>query len=216
VGLAIAVQTFDHKESCSGSRGIDYSKATEVAVTLTFDFENFSKENVGMATVGESLELAAGTVTDQPVKLFEGLWQAMPHVAINTVVVTSVDGATTYTEDTDYVVNPESGSIMGVAGGAIDAAGVDVLVDYAFAKQDKVEALTNTSSPDRYFRFEGLNTAGDVTKPVIIDLFKVNTQPLADWALVNDELASGSITAKVLSDPSRTSGSKFFTVRSVK
>ncbi len=51
------------------------------------------------------------------------------HESVSKVVVTSDPAGTTYTEGKDYVVNYQSGLVIGVAGGAT-AAGAQVLISY--------------------------------------------------------------------------------------
>lgn len=209
--LGITTSEFEHKESCTGVRGIDKTIIQEVNVTLDFTLESFDRENFAIGLYGNSALVAAGTVTDESVKGYIGYWMPVANIAITNLVLTTADGLTTYVEGTDYSVNEDAGSFRVTEGGGI-AEGAELLADYDYGEQDNIDALMTSSAPDRYFRFEGLNTAEE-DKPVIIDLFKVNTQPLAALALIQDELGAMEINSKVLSDPLRATGSKFFRVR---
>jgi hypothetical protein len=81
-------------------------------------------------------------------------------------------------------------------------------VDYSYAAQNKVDALTQGAT-ERFLRFEGLNTADDL-KPVVIEVFKFQTSPLAELALINEGITGFELEGSVLADSLQATGSKFF------
>jgi hypothetical protein len=142
----------------------------------------------------------------------------MPLANINLDTGTLVLGddatpTTTYTLGTDYLLNEAAGSIMALSTGAITDAQV-CYADYDYLGHSEVEAVESGTPPQRWARFEGLNTA-DTDKPVTIDLYKMSISPLAELALITDEITQAEIETKVLSDPLRSAGSQYFTVRKV-
>lgn len=93
-------------------------------------------------------------------------------------------------------------------GNALSYGPIPLEVDYSYAAQNQVDALTQGSS-ERYMRFEGLNTADDL-KPVVIEVFKFQTDPLAELALINEGITGFELEGSVLSDPLQPTGSKYF------
>jgi hypothetical protein len=73
--------------------------------------------------------------------------------------------------------------------------------DYSYAVQVNV-GLFQAAAPDRWLRFEGLNTA-DALKPVLIELYKVSLNPLSEMGLISDELAKFPLSGQVLYDDSK-------------
>ena len=213
VTISVETTEFEHKESCTGQRGIDITLTQEINVGLNMTLESINKENLALALFGTSSALTAASVTNQSVRGYIGLWSPLAHVKVSAVVVTNNLSTVTYVLGTDYLLNLEAGSIFIVTGGAITNA-QELFVDYSFALQDEIFAVTTGTAPIKYVRFEGLNTA-DTDKPVVIDLFKVSIKPLAELALISDEISQMALETKVLSDALRTSGSKFFNVRKI-
>lgn len=214
--LTIGVETtvFEHKESCTGTRGIDKVITQEVNVTIAFTLESLSDENLALALYGTNAAVAGASISDEQIALYHDKWQRLAHIKVDTVVVGDDAGpTTTYVEGTDYEINTETGSIKALSTGAISDAQV-VFVDYNHAAYDLVDAITSSAAPERWIRFEGLNTA-DGDNPVVVDIFKGSIQPLAELALINEELAEAAVEANALSDPTRTSGSTYFQVRQV-
>lgn len=213
--LTLGVETteFEHKESCSGVRGIDLTIVQEINATMSMTVEHISKENLSLALYGSNSAIAGASVTDEPVVGHHDLWTRLENIKVSAVVVTDVGGATTYTLGTDYEENLESGTIKVLSTGAItDSQALEV--DYTYAAQDDVQGVVSGVAPIRWARFEGLNTA-DSNKPVVIDMFKVSMQPLAELAMINDEITQMEVEGKVLSDALRASGSNYFRIRKV-
>ena len=214
--LTIGIETtvFQHRESCSGTRGIDKEIVQEVAVNIAFTMESISKENLALAAYGSESVVAGGSASDEQVKLFHDLWMPLANIQVSAVVVgDDAVPTTTYVLDTDYELNEAAGSIKALSGGAITDGQV-VFVDYDFAGHDAIEALITSAAPERWIRFEGLNTA-DTDKPVVVDIYKGSIQPLAELALINEELAEMAVEVAALADNTRATGSIYFSVKKV-
>lgn len=88
-------------------------------------------------------------------------------------------------------------------------SGVALTVDYLYAAQVRVDALT-TAAPEKYLRFEGLNTL-DGNNPVVVEVFKFVLDPASEFGLITgEEAASLAIEGSVLADPLQSSGSQFY------
>lgn len=209
--ISIEVTEFEHKESCSGVRGIDLTITQETNPTLTMTLESLSKENLALALFGTASAIAASAATDEVVTAKLDLWVPLEFLDIDTVVVQDVTDTTTYTLDTDYVLNTDAGTIMALSTGTISED--DVLhIDYNYGAQEEIQALTTSSPASVALRFEGLNTANS-DSPVVVNIHSVKAQPLAELALINDEIASMEVTAKILLDATKPDGEQYFEVK---
>jgi hypothetical protein len=133
---------------------------------------------------------------------------SLAHIKVSNVVVKH--GNTTLVAGTDYFVNADAGSIK-FADTIIGVADGDALtVDYQFADQLVVDALTQ-GAKELYMRFEGLNTA-EGNDPVVVEVFKFSTDPFKELALIGDTVQSFVLEGSVLADGSRSVGSKYFKV----
>ena len=202
---------FEHKESQSGVRAIDLTLVTEIKVNVTFTMESLISENLALTLKGLQTDVAASTVTDVAGVAYHDLWTPLEHISVSAFVLTNTGGIVTYVLDTDYELDAAAGAFRTLSTGTItDTQAVEW--DYSFAIQETVDALTQGANPVRWARFHGLNTA-DTDQPVIVDIYRLEITPLAELALINDEISQMAIEATALSDSTRATGSKFFTIR---
>ncbi len=223
--IGIAVTDLEHKESQTGQRAIDLILTKDVNVTVKFTMESFNKENMALALYGTSNAVIAGSIlvgAPEVVKGYVGKWTALTNIKIAAVVVKDSADTITYELGKNYEVNTEAGSIyiyptatqtsLAAANNITDA---EVLhVSYTFAAQDNIEAITSSSAPIRWARFEGLNTA-DSDKAMVVDIYKMQMKPLAELGLINEELDKMVVESKAVSDALRLTGSKFFGIRQI-
>jgi hypothetical protein len=106
------------------------------------------------------------------------------------------------------IATATTGFLYTSGGIAVSYGPIALEVDYSYAAQNKVDALTE-GAKDRYLRFEGLNTADDL-KPVVVEIFKYQTSPLAELALINEGITGFELEGSALSDPLQPTGSKYF------
>ncbi len=214
--LALAVETtvFEHKESCSGTRGIDLEIVQEINVSMAMTMESLDKDNLALALYGESSEITGASATDEVVALWHDLWMPLENIQVSDVVVgDDATPTTTYVLDIDYELNLEAGTVKALSTGSI-TNGQSVYLDYTYATQDDVQAVTSGAPPVRMARFEGLNTA-DEDKPVVVDIYKASFQPLAELSLINEEITQLEVEVKVLADAFKLTGSQYFKIRKV-
>lgn len=294
--IAIEESVLEHKESQTGTRGIDKRISTETKATLSMVMESFIAKNLALALRADLTEKKAGSVTNEPVKMYIGKVVPLANIKVSTVVVErGAQALTLYTNDTtpyDYKLNAEAGSIEyndtsivnhvnlaaggtavtnvavgnptvitvasvpanfevggmaavnGFAGAqaallnakafkitaktattvsldvdttaqtittgtaTITADGEAIQADYAYEAQNVVDALTK-GSEERFLRFEGLNTA-DGNKPVVVEIFKFQVDPLRELGLINEEITNFTLEGNVLADSLQASGSNYF------
>lgn len=203
--LSVNTETVEHKESSTGVRGVDLRLTTGITCEVSMMMESFNRENLQMALRGDGKTEPGATVTNELVTGYLGM--TIPLANINVTAVTSVAddevGTNVYTEGTDYEVNLETGSLVILEGGAITNA-QDLYVTYDFGDYENLEALTEPAE-DLYVRFEGLNTA-DGNKPVVVEIFRLQPDPLNELALINNQIADFTVEGNAMADLSRPAG----------
>jgi hypothetical protein len=211
--IQLKTTTIDLKEAMTGARGLAKRLTTENAATFTATLESLVKENLAIALRAAITDKVAGSVTGETVTAFKSSLLPLTYGALVddvTLVIKSADLVTTYVKGTDYTVNDDSLSIP--ATGAIATAdtgtGKALSIAYHYGAQAIVDAFTEAGA-EYWLRFEGLNNA-DNDKSVIVDVFKVSPDPLAELALINDKQAEIVLQGACLVDSTRLTGSKFF------
>jgi hypothetical protein len=211
--INIAVTKFEHKESESGSRLLDLVITKEKTGTFQFTLENLSLENLALGLYGSSATVSSGAVTDEIVKFYAGKRMPLAHPNVSAVVVKDSTETTTYTAGEDYTVDADNGVLIFPSTGADPDEGDELNVAYSYGGYSKVDAFMASASPERWLRFEGLNTVDD-TK-VVIDIFRAQFDPLTNYGLINEDIAQLEMNGSILSDSLRPSGSKFFQQRNI-
>ena len=221
--LDIEITKFEHKESESGARLLDLTVVKEKKGKFKFKLENLSLDNLAMGLFGETATVAGGTVvtgTPESIAIPMGaksLRFPLAHPDVSTVVVKDSTNVTTYTLGTDYSVDAKNGVIILPVNGAIvtaaGSAATSIKVSYAYASYTNMEAFTSSAAPERWLRFEGMNTIDN--SRVVIDLYKAQFDPLTSYALINDEIGSVDMAGSLLADPLVLTGSKFFRQRNI-
>lgn len=209
--LSIDIETteFSHKESESGQRLEDLVITQEKSGTATFTMENVSQDNLAVALWGTTANVAGSSVVGEEHVAYAGKKIALAFPDVSAVVVKNEAGDTTYTVATDYTVDAKNGTITIVSGGTIvDESNIQV--DYTYAASKKLEAFTRAAAPERFLRFEGLNTVDE--SRVIVNIFRARFNPLTGYALINEEIAQPEVVTQLLADPFKTAAgvSKFF------
>ena len=213
LSLDIEVTNYEHKESESGQRLVDLVLNKEKKGKFSFKLENLSLDNLALGVWGENIAVAGGTVVDEDVVIptgGKGRKYDLAHIKVSAVVVEDATGATTYVAGTDYILDADNGALTIPATSTIVAAST-IHVSYTYAPYRRLDAFTNTVPPERYLRFEGINTV-DGTK-VVVDIFRAQFDPLTGYGLLNEELGSVDMKGSILADTLRTSGSRFFMQR---
>lgn len=198
--LEIAVQTtqVDHKESMSGQRATDKTIITEKSATLTLTLESFDLRNLAMSFYGETVDVAAGSVTgEKHVVSATGSIVILGNNQVKDVVVTQGSGAGTTVPVAAYVVDPDFGTLQFDPTYTPAITG-EITVAYSYGKSSRLDALTQVAPPERFIRFQGINTVDDTL--VLVEIPRAAFQPLASLPLINDEIAQVELTATILPD----------------
>lgn len=204
--IDVATTVFEHKESMSGNRSTDATIITEKKASCKFSTESLSLDNLMLGLYGEQSVTAGGAVVDEPHAYVAGgiICLNSPKVSAVTVKV----GATTAVLGTDYVLDADFGTIHPLVGSTLFASDADVTVSYTAAAVKRVDAFTATAQPERFLRFEGLNTYnGDL---ILLEAPRVAIQPLTGLEYINDNFGKADFTGNILLDEKILTGSQFF------
>lgn len=209
--IDLAVTKFEHKESMSGVRSIDATVITEQKATLKFSTESLSLANLSLGMFGSKATTTSTPVVDEAHTYTEGGIIALKLPKVSAVTVTV--GATPAVLDTDYTLDADFGTIYPIADSTVFVDGATVTVDYTSGVHDVVNALTSGVAPERFMRFEGLNTFDGSF--VLLQCPRVALDPITGLEYINENFGKADFTGNILLDPLVTTvgASQFFTQR---
>ncbi len=204
--VALSVETLEHQESSSGQRLTDLqlikTKKGEFSCTL----EELIASNLELALYGTTRTQTSGTVSDEalpnPVTVGSLYLLARQNVSAVEIRDASVTPKTLPAEQ--YSLNAKHGSLViqdKTSGGPYIEP---FSIDYAYGAAQTTSLFTQPL-PERWVRFEGLNTA-DSNREVVIDLYRVAINPAKELSLITDELLKFELSGQVLADTLKPAG----------
>lgn len=213
--LDIAVQKFEHKESMSGNRAIDLTVIQEKNATFKFTADSLSLNLLSIGLYGESASIAGAGVTNEIHMARRGYMIPLLHPNISGLSIETVSGSTPLVEDTDYTYDAGFGTIYILSTSTVVNAdpGETVSIDYTYGGYDEIQAFTTGTPPERFLRFEGLNTIDGGLR--LIDIYRASFDPLTGLEFINEELGQGEFSGNALPDTTKVTGSQFFRERRV-
>ncbi len=204
LSIELAVETIEHTESWSGQRMTDLrlTKAKKAGVKMTL--EGFSLDNLALGLYGTPATRAAGTVTAEELGTVQAgkIYPLANPMGVSTVAIK--DGSDATVPAASYELDATFGAIK-----VLDTTGTTMpwKVDYAYgAAKNLVMFLTNP--PARKLRLRGVNTAQS-NAPVLIELYRVQFDPIKDLAMVQDDLGRLEFEGSALADPTKASDPAF-------
>lgn len=200
--ITLETEKLEHKESSSGQRLTDLSLITGKKASVEFTLEEFSSDNLALALYGSKSSITGSTVTGEVLAnpLAAGDYARLVNGKVSSVVIKDSAGTpATLVAGTDYEVASSDHGTLKILN--IGSYVQPFKADYSYGEQINV-GLFQAAAPDRWLRFEGLNTA-DALKPVLIELYKVSLDPLAELALISDDLAKLTLSGAALYDASK-------------
>lgn len=195
--IDIAVDKFEHKESMSGNRGIDLTIIKEKNATFKFTSESLSLDALKLGLYGVSAAITGSNVVDEPHNdVKKGTAIPLKFPKVSSVVVKKA--AVTMVEGTDYQVDEGFGTVYILASGATIVDGDDLTISYTYADHTDLQAFTTGTPPERYLRFEGLNTVDGSLR--LLEIPRAAFDPLTGLEYINEELGSGEFGGNALPD----------------
>ena len=192
--ITIATTETDHKESMSGERAIDFTVVSEKNATFSITCESLSLKNLSLGFWGETDEEAAGTAADIPVAMAPGAYIALPHQNIDPDSFELLDAADAPVSAALYDFDHEFGVIRFTDTATVVAA----TSNYDYNGVSRLDALTQVAAPERFVRFEGINTING--ELVLVEIPRAQFSPLQNLPLINEEVASFTMEGKILQD----------------
>jgi len=198
--VSLSVETLEHQEAQSGQRLTDLqlikTKKGEFACTL----EELSSGNLALALYGHSTTVAPGTVTGEalPNPVTAGHLYPLAHQNVSAVQIQDSDSPPKPLPAAQYSVNAKHGSLVILDATTGGPYVEPFTVDYAFGAAQSTAMFTQPL-PERWVRFEGLNTA-DGNREVVIDLYRVAINPAKELSVITDELLKFELSGQVLAD----------------
>ncbi|WKB50779.1 hypothetical protein [Eleftheria terrae] len=198
--VSLSVETLEHQESSSGQRLTDLqlikTKKGEFSCTL----EELVPGNLALGLYGTTTQQAAGSVAAEalPNPVTPGSLYLLTKQNVSTVVVKDSSSTPKTLPAAQYSVNAKHGSLVvndKTAGGPYVEP---FKVDYAYGVA-QVTSMFTQPLPERWVRFEGLNTA-DGNAEVVIDLYRVAINPAKELSMITDELLKFELSGQVLAD----------------
>lgn len=201
--VSLSVETLEHQEAQSGQRLTDLqlikTKKGEFACTL----EELSSGNLALALYGHSTTVAAGTVTGEalPNPVTAGHLYPLAHQNVSAVQIQDSDSPPKPLPAAQYQVHAKHGSVLILDATTGGPYVEPFTVDYAYGAAQSTAMFTRPL-PERWIRFEGLNTA-DANREVVIDLYRVAINPAKELSIITDELLKFELSGQVLADLSK-------------
>ena len=196
----IATNSIPDTEGCNPGTLIEYTESTKL--TLNFSSYSYTPDNVARFFLGEK---TAGipSVTAEEVILTGvviGSYTNIGHPNITDLIVQDDTDTITYVSGVDYILEPKSGMIGIIKGGAI-ADGDDIHLTVTTEESGEGVQYLQGETKTTTLRFVGCSANG---KDVVVDFYKANISGSGDAPLKGDEPVNISFSAVCLSDPSKT------------
>jgi hypothetical protein len=213
--FSLKSETIKHKDSTSGQRLIDKVVTVGQEGEATVAIESFTRPNLEQAMYGTSIEIAAGTATDEVAVAKLGRYVKLANM--NLTALTSVKnqaGAITYVAGEDFEIDLEGGLLYFPESDTAIADGQILEVTYQYGAQEEIGAFSDTAK-ERYYLFVGLNQAED-DAPVTVEIPRLRLDPLDNWEMIGDQFNKLELKGMVLPDKKQPRAARYIKVRQTK
>lgn len=204
--ISLDVETVEHKESQSGQRLTDLSYVKSKKGEFSCTLEEFLMDNLSLSLFGKVVKQTTGTATDEVLPTADvGHLIALARQNVSSVVVKDSTGSPKTLPSTQYLVNDKYGSII-INDKTTGGPYVEPFkASYTYGASKSVPMFTSPL-PERWVRFEGLNTV-DGNAPVLIELYRVAISPTKELSVITDELAKFELSGQALADTLKSESS---------
>jgi len=194
-------ESLKHHETQTGERALDLTLTRTREVSFNLKLEEFLVDNLALGLYSQAVSVAAGSVSGEqvgPNAPILGARYALAHTNVDSLVLTDSAG-NTLTRDQHYQASDAHGGIT-----YLDLTGMTPPIQAAYnyaARQDL--GIFTAPAPERWLRFEGVNTADD-NRPVVVELYRAVFEPVGALDLINNELGELDLSGELLADPTKT------------
>lgn len=209
--LTPTVETLEKQSSMEGARGTLKEVVTKTTMEVGLTLDEFDPENLALALFGSvsAYSQSSGTATDTSLGTSnskKGYWL---DTGKKKITVTAVKvGATTYTLNTDYTVDSETGMIYITPNSTIvDGSTVLWSGSYAAITSTQIQALADAKI-ECALQFR---SASDATGPrFLCDVWKASIQPDGALSMLTEQFGEITLKGKVLADTSKPVGQRYY------
>ncbi|HLA34970.1 MAG TPA: hypothetical protein VJ001_08905 [Rhodocyclaceae bacterium] len=200
--LALKTDVLEHYESQTGQRSLDHRMIKSKSATIELTIEEFTKENLALALYGNFQVGTGDTVAAEPfggATPVVGDRYCLAHPKVSSLIVKDSAGTpATLTHGTHYTADTDFGAIQ-----LLDIAGFTppFAASYSYGAVTEIGLFTQPL-PERFLRFEGMNTAQGNAK-VLVELYRVAFNPLKDLALISSDYNKFDLDGALLADASK-------------
>lgn len=203
LSFKMAVQKVQHNESYSGAVAETVNFPTKKTATLDMTLNQIDSDNLSLALFGTKQTIPTGTASAENLgTLVAGQVFYLANPGVSALVITDSTGTPkTLVEGTDYTLDDANfGRCTLVDVGTFT---MPLKAAYSYTARTAVGMFT-ARQPSVALRYEGINLA-EGNAPVLVDLYKVNTDPLADLALITtgNDVAGMQVSGGVLLDTTK-------------
>lgn len=204
LSVKLSVEKVTHNESYSGQVAQTRSFPTKKTATLDMTLHQIDPDNLSLSLYGTTQVTAGSSVTAEVITagLVAGdvFYLANPGVT-NVVMTDSTATPKTLVAGTDYVVDdPAFGRCRLLNAGTTTQP---FKAAYKYGDRKAVGMFT-APQPNVAVRYEGVNLA-EGNAPVLVDLYKVATDPLQELALISsgNDVAGMQVSGGILLDSNK-------------
>jgi len=206
LSVALEVEKVKHKESHSGQKFLMRDFLIGKTATLNMTLRSISVDNLAMVLYGKPVIAPAGTVTGEDLgTIATGDTVRLAQIGVSNLVITDSAGTPQTIDPSHYELldNGHYGEVLFKTLPTSPAPTMPLKAAYQHAAKRAVGLFT-APQPTVAIRYKAVNLA-EGNAPVLVELYKVSTDPLAELPLISDgtEVAGLSITGGILLDSSK-------------
>jgi hypothetical protein len=198
LSIELSTETIEHNESWSGQRLTDLRLIKAKKANVKMVLESFSLDNLALGLYGQATSRAAGTVTAESLGAVQAgkVYPLANPLGVSSVAVK--DGGGTAVPAAKYELDATFGAIK-----VLDTTGTTMpwKVDYAYGAAKNLAMFMAAPQPRR-LRLRAVNTAAG-NAPVLIELWRVQFDPIKSLAMIQDDLGKLELDGSVLADPTK-------------
>lgn len=196
--LKVNAQTINHTESSSGERTEDLRLVQTKSVMWDATIEELTADNTAFVLNGTNHEIAGETVTDRSLgTVVVGKEIMLSAYNLTSVTVKDSAGTPAVVATNKYELDADFGTIV-----FNDVTGLTQPLKISYTSADITATTIASSDNDEYMVFfKGINTV--TGEKVALELWRNVKEPESTMPLINEALASYSVSGRCLSDLSK-------------
>jgi hypothetical protein len=200
LNLSLKTDLATQKENYSGQAATVKNIVVGKDATADMTLMELSKENLAFGLQGKTSTIESSSITGEalPLGLVAGDRVALKYPKPSAVIITDSSPQPATVDESKYEVDPVYGAITFTS---VTGLIQPLTVAYTHGAVDSV-AMFNATAQDFFLRYEGINLAEEGA-PIIVELYKVSTEPFKQLSLIGTKFDGADVTASVLIDTSR-------------